>query len=99
MTDGDSLQDALDQKDSADQVLTTRAESDRRVPNRPREDPLADEGIAIAMESGVEMTLPLPQKDHATFLIRDQNLDRIDISANTRESKIADYANRWIGPI
>lgn len=97
--DGDSLDDSLQQNDSADQVLTTRADTLRLLQDRPREDPMPDESTAIAMERGVESTLPLPQRDEATFLIRDQNLDRIDISANSRESSIAEYANRWIGKI
>lgn len=96
---GDSLQESVMQDHSSDQLLTTRAESDRQVDDRRREDPLVEASTAIAMEAGVETTLPLPQKDLATFLIRDQNLDRIDISANTRESSIAEYANRWIGII
>ena len=99
VVDGDSIVDATQQSESSDQVLTARAETDRRVSDTPREVPTLDTSTAIAMERGVDTTLPLPQKDDATFLIRDQNLDRIDISANSRESNIAEYANRWINKI
>ena len=99
MVDGNSLETSRENSDSGDQVLTTRAESMENVVDRPREDPAPDESIAIAMERGAQTTLPLPQQDDATFLIRDQNLDRIDISANSRESSIAEYANRWINKI
>lgn len=97
--DGDSLRESVRQTETADQVITAHARSDPQLRTHPREVPTPDESTAIALERGVETTLPLPQKDDATFLIRDQNLDRIDISANSRESVIAEYANRWISKI
>ncbi|MBT8079615.1 MAG: TonB family protein [Gammaproteobacteria bacterium] len=99
VVDGDSLQDSVEQFESADQIVTAKADAERRVADHPREIPAPDASTAITMERGVETTLPLPQKDDATFLIRDQNLDRIDVSANSRESNIAEYANRWISKI
>jgi protein TonB len=92
---GDSVEDSQDLDESADQVLTTRAEQDLHTTDKPREDPTPDESIAARMEAGVELTLPLPQEEIADAAIRDDNPRELVTSVNTRESKIAPYLDRW----
>ena len=47
------------------------------------------------MQAGVEITLPLPQEEQATLLIRDDQPRQMIISADTRESVIAVYLDNW----
>ena len=47
------------------------------------------------MEAGNEMTLPLPQEEDATLLIRDEEPRQLLISADTRESAAAAYLDNW----
>ena len=92
---GDSLADSALFKDTADQVLTSRAEHDLSVMDKPRDDPSPDESNAILLESGVVQTLPLPNEDKANLLIHDQNLRQLVTSVDTKESNIAGYLQRW----
>ena len=92
---GDSLRESSKLDDSADQVLTTRAEGDRSVADKPRDDPSLDVSNAIFLESGVAQTLPLPNEDKASLLIHDQNLRQLVTSVDTKESNIAGYLQRW----
>ena len=92
---GDSLADSALFKDTADQVLTSRAEHDLSVMDKPRDDPSPDESNAILLESGVVQTLPLPNEDKANLLIHDQNLRQLVTSVDTKESNIASYLQRW----
>ena len=93
--DGTAVEESTTQSDAADQVLTSRAEQDLDVIDRPREDPTREEARAIALESGVEVTLPLPQDDLANAAIRDTNPRELVTSVDTRESNIAGYLNSW----
>jgi len=79
----------------ADQVLTTMAQQDRNVQDLPREEPRPDEASAAAMESGLEMSLPLPREDIVNMAIHDDTPRELVTSVNTRESKIAPYLDRW----
>lgn len=92
---GDSLTDSALFRDTADQVLTSRAEQDRTVVDKPRDDPAPDESKAIFLESGVAQTLPLPKEDRANLLIHDQNLRQLVTSVDTKESNIASYLQTW----
>ena len=92
---GDSLTDTTMLKDTADQVLTTRAEQARSVVDTSRDDPSPDDSSAIFLESGVAQTLPLPQDDKVNLLIHDQNLRQLVTSVDTQESNIAGYLQRW----
>ncbi len=92
---GDSLEESTILDESADQVLTTRAEQDLNTMDKPREDPTPDESTAARMEAGIELTLPLPQEDIADAAIHDDNPRELVTSVNTRESKIAPYLDRW----
>ena len=96
---GDENGDSLDQStfldEAADQVLTSRTEQDLDVMDKPREDPTPDESTAIAMEAGVETTLPLPQEDRVDAAIHDASPRELITSVDTRESKIAPYLDRW----
>jgi protein TonB len=93
--DGDSVKDSMTLDESANEVLTSRAEQDMRTRDLPREDPTPDESTAIAMEAGVEVTLPLPREDVADAAIHDANPRELITSVNTRESRIAPYLDRW----
>ncbi len=92
---GDSLTESAMLKNTADQVLTTRAEQEHSAINTPRDDPSPDDSRAIFLESGVAQTLPLPQEDDANLLIHDQNLRQLVTSVDTKESNIAGYLQRW----
>ena len=89
--DGTALDDAKAHQRSADEVLVTENRSDRQVPVDPRTDPEDRDSVAIAMEAGSEVTLPLPQEDQASFLLTDDDPQQLIISADTRESVAAAY--------
>lgn len=92
---GDSPTDSMMLEDTADQVLTTRAEQERNAVDKPRDDPSPDQASAIFLESGAAQTLPLPTEDKANLLIHDQNLRQLVTSVDTKESNIAGYLQRW----
>jgi protein TonB len=93
--DGTALDDAKAHERSADEVLASANASDRQVPIEPRTDPQAQDSVAIAMEAGSELTLPLPQEDKASFLLTDNDPQQLIISADTRESVAAAYLDSW----
>ncbi len=93
--DGTALLDAQTHERSADELLATQDASDQQVRIDPRSDPQPETSTAIAMEAGSEVTLPLPQADQATMLIRDDEPRQLIISADTRESVIAAYLDNW----
>ncbi len=93
--DGTALLDAETHARSADELLTTDNTSDRQVEIDPRTDPEQENSIAIALEAGREVTLPLPQEDDATMLIRDDEPRQLVISVDTRESDAAAYLDNW----
>jgi len=93
--DGTALDDAKAHERSADEVLASANASDRQVTIDPRTDPQAQDSVAIAMEAGSELTLPLPQEDKASFLLTDDDPQQLIISADTRESVAAAYLDSW----
>ena len=93
--DGTALIDAQAHERSADELLATQDAQDRRVNVDPRSDPQPKTTTAIALEAGSESTLPLPQEDQSTMLIRDDEPRQLIISADTRESFIAAYLDNW----
>ena len=93
--DGLALLDAEEHVRSVDEVIATDNTSDRQVEIDLRSDPEQETSIAIAMEAGSEMTLPLPQEEDATMLIRDDEPRQFVISADTRESAAATYLDNW----
>ena len=93
--DGTALTDAQAHERSADELLTSQDSSDRQVEVDPRSDPQPETSTAISMEAGSETTLPLPQEDQASMLIRDDEPRQLIISADTRESVIAAYLDNW----
>jgi protein TonB len=93
--DGEALQDSRAHEASADEVIATENSSDRQVPVDPRTDPQQQDAVAIAMESGAENTLPLPQQDEASFLLTDGDPRQLIISADTSESVAAAYLDAW----
>ena len=92
---GDSLDESVQQDDSADQLISTQTEQAIQVADVPRVDLAPDATTAIALEAGVEMTLPLPQDQNATLMIKDENPRQLVTSVDTKESKIATYLDRW----
>ena len=93
--DGSALLDAQAHEQSADELLATQDANDRQIRIDPRSDPQPETSTAIAMEAGSEVTLPLPQDDQATMLIRDDEPRQLIVSADTRESVIAAYLDNW----
>ena len=93
--DGTAVTDAKSHERSADEVLATENESDRAVPIDPRTEPQQQDAVAIAMEAGAEVTLPLPQEDDASFLLTDDDPQQLIISADTSESVAAAYLDAW----
>jgi len=93
--DGSALDDAKAHDKSADELLVSRDSADRKIEIDPRSEPRPETSTAIAMEAGNEVTLPLPQEDQATMLIRDDEPRQLIISADTRESVIAAYLDNW----
>ncbi len=93
--DGNSLLEAQAHEQSADEILATQSENTRQVEIDPRSDPQPETSTAIAMEAGSEVTLPLPQEEQATLLIRDDDPQQLVISADTRESVAAAYLDNW----
>ncbi|MDJ0905192.1 MAG: energy transducer TonB [Woeseiaceae bacterium] len=91
----ESLQETVAHEQSADQLLSTRSEQDRKVTDDLRDEPRPDDTTAIALERGAEQTLPLPQDEDATLLIHDDDPRQLVISADTRESVIAGYLDNW----
>jgi protein TonB len=93
--DGSTLLEAQAHQQSADEILATQDENTRQVEIDPRSDPQPETSTAIAMEAGSEVTLPLPQEEQATLLIRDDDPQQLVISADTRESVAAAYLDNW----
>jgi len=93
--DGDSAEDARTIEDFADQVLTARAEQEFDVLDKPREEPSTDTSTAAQLESGIQLTLPLPQDMVTDTSIRDDNPRELVTSVDTKESKVASYLSRW----
>ncbi|NQV87648.1 MAG: TonB family protein [Woeseiaceae bacterium] len=93
--DGTALLESQVHERSADELLATRETNDRQVRIDPRSEPKPETSSAIAMEAGSQVTLPLPQEDQATMLIRDDEPRQMIISADTRESVVAAYLDNW----
>ena len=93
--DGNAVSDSQVHERSADEVLATDNSSDRQVAIDPRTEPQLENSVAIAMEAGSEVTLPLPQEDKASFLLTDHDPKQLIISADTRESVAAAYLDSW----
>ncbi len=93
--DGDAFLDETRHERVADELLASTSDQDLRLPQEPRTEPAPDAGMARALERGSDATLPLPQEDRASLLIHDADPRQLVISANTRESNIAEYLDNW----
>ncbi len=93
--DGNAFNNAFPQEYQSDDVLASRSPQERQVSNDPRMEQTEKLTTALAMESGADTTLPLPQDVKANFLVRDQNRQQIVVSADTKKSSIAGYVDRW----
>lgn len=92
---GKSLLDATSHEKSADQLVATQNKQDLRVADDLRDEPQPDDMTAIALESGSEQTLPLPQDDKSSLLIHDDDPRQLITSVDTRESTVAAYLDDW----
>ncbi|MCH7820624.1 MAG: energy transducer TonB [Proteobacteria bacterium] len=92
---GDSLVESTTHERSTDLLVFTQREHELRMAQDPREDPQLENSSAIALESGSRQTLPLPQDQDATLRIHDDDPRQLVISADTRESTIAAYLDKW----
>jgi len=95
LPEGNAAQDSTTWKESADQTLSIHSEQSLQVADQPREEPQPEEATAIALESGIHTTLPLPRDDEANLQIKDDNPRQLITSVDTRESNIAGYLDRW----
>ena len=93
--DGDSPDDARSIEEVADQVLTAQAEQDFDVLDKPRDEPSPDESVAAQLESGIQVTMPLPQDMDTDTAIHDDNPRELVTSVDTKESRVAGYLSRW----
>lgn len=92
---GNNFTESRTHEQSADELLVSRRPQDRKMPDSPRDDPRPEESVALALESGSDKTLPLPQEDRATLMIHDSDPRQLVISADTRESDVALYLDNW----
>ena len=92
---GESFLESSEHEVSADQLLASSAEQELSVTDDPRIEPQPEKSTALALESGSETTLPLPQEDKATLLIHNDDPRQLVISADTRESVVAAYLDSW----
>ena len=92
---GNSLLDANTHDRVSDQLVSTRSRQAQQVADNPRDEPRPERSTAIALESGVETTLPLPRDDEANLRIKDDNPRQLVTSVDTKESNIAGYLDRW----
>ncbi len=92
---GESLRESEQHELSADQVVTAQNDQDIQVADLLRDQPQNSNATAIALESGSDRTLPLPQDDAATLLIHDDDPRQLITSVDTRESTIAAYLDNW----
>lgn len=93
--DGTGPTDATAHEHAADEVLATDKSTNRRVTLKPRTDPEQINSRAIAMQAGSDMTLPLPQEERASMMIRADDPRQLIVSADTRESVVAAYLDNW----
>ena len=93
--DGQALEQVTAHEQSADQLVATQQERDLKVNDDLREEPRPEDSTAIALESGREQTLPLPQDERSTMLIHDDDPRQLVISADTRDSVVAPYLDNW----
>jgi protein TonB len=93
--DGDSFLDQTAHKEAADELLASAQQQDLKIADGPREEPRPEGSTALALQSGSDITLPLPQDASATLLIHDDDPRQLIISADTRESNIAGYLDNW----
>ena len=92
---GDSFVESTEHEVSADQLLASSADQDLSVTDDPRIEPQPEDSVALALESGSEVTLPLPQDETATLLIHEDDPRQLVISADTKESVVAAYLDNW----
>ena len=93
--DGTGRLDAAANPRSADELLATVRQSSRELAIDPRIQPQPEDSRAIEMQSGREVTLPLPQEEQANLLIYDDEPRQLIVSADTSESIVAAYLDNW----
>lgn len=78
-------------------LLVTREASERTdfAPEEVSPRPATETAMARATPQSDTTTLPLPVEEEANLLIHDDDPRHLVISADTRESRIAGYLDRW----
>ena len=92
--DGNHFIDTRTLEQRADELIAAQAPSAQTVRDDDRMDPKPEQLTAQMLESGQDITLPLPQEPDTTLEIHDDKRQLI-ISADTRESNIAAYLDNW----
>jgi protein TonB len=95
MPDGDAFVDSATHVFASDEVLVTRQDVELKLPQNPREEPQPEQSVARMLEKGSDTSLPLPQESQASLLIHDDRPRQLVISADTSESKVAMYLDKW----
>ena len=93
--DGDSFLDSTSHERAADELLASQREQQRRVSDSPRDDPRPDNSVALTLEAGTDITLPLPREQRASLKIHDDDPRQLVTSVDTRESVVAAYLDNW----
>jgi protein TonB len=93
--DGLAFVDETQHDRSSDELLATTTDRDLRMSQDPRRDPKPEGSTARALAKGSDATLPLPQEDRTVLLITDDDPRQLVISADTRESDVAEYLDNW----
>jgi len=78
-------------------AVVSRSPSDRRdfAPEDTSPAPAAEQTTVQAAPPSEPRSLPLPVEEQANLLIHDDDPRQLVISADTRESRIAGYLDRW----
>ncbi|HLT89624.1 MAG TPA: energy transducer TonB [Woeseiaceae bacterium] len=92
---GNALATTREAEAAADTLITTRAPGEEAAADLPREDPAVRSETALALEKGVDLTLPLPEDELARFELRSDDPRELVTTVDTREAVIAGYLHRW----
>lgn len=78
-------------------LIVSRSASDRKdySPEETSQNPERETAMARTAPESEPVTMPLPVEDEANLLIHDDDPRHLVISADTRESRIAGYLDRW----
>ena len=93
--EGDSSENSATVAEFTDQVLIVRAKQNSILKNRSYDDLSPEVSTAAYLESGNELTMPLPQDIVTITEIHGEKKRELVTSVDTRESIVAGYLHRW----